>query len=103
MYTGKDFSEMNPSEEIPLTIDFVNDIPPDIAINSATFTSSVLRGEDADGANKVTGSITINGTKVTRKVKNVVGGVLYRLEATATLADNSKYTLFTHVLGRDPD
>jgi hypothetical protein len=97
MYVGTDFSEVNPGETIPLTLDFVNDVASGIIISSVGWSSGVVTGFDPNGTSIATGSPLKDGTKTTQFFHSFLAGVKYRVTATATMSDGSIMILYSHV------
>ena len=101
MYVGRDFSEVNVGEKIPLTFDFVNDIPEGPTITSVVWACAVATGNDPNASDCIIGDPLIEGTKVTQEFYNFKAGVKYLVTATVTLSDGSKYVLYSHVPCRE--
>lgn len=99
-YVGRDFPIMDPSEQIDLTIDFVNDAARCDLIASATWTIAVVTGTDASSATRAIGSTTWTGQKVTQRMGGLLTGVKYKVTALATMQSGEVLGLYSNVTGK---
>lgn len=99
-YIGRDFPIMDPSEQIDLTIDFVNDAAKGDDIASATWTVAVVTGTDASASTRALGDIDVCGQQVTQRMGGVLNGVKYKVTALATMDSGEVLGLYSHVTGK---
>ena len=75
-----------------LTVDFVNLLPSGATISSGTVTCAIhpeSEVADASAATRVSGSVTITGTKLSRRFSGGVKGARYVLTFTPTFSDTT--------------
>jgi len=96
-YVGADWDDIDPGETILLGLNFADDVATGDSISSATWTCSVASGVDASPSSRISGGPLISGTLVQIMVTGMLPGVLYRLQAYATLASGQIVTLYSHV------
>lgn len=107
MYIGQDFFPANSTEDLPLAINFVNDLPSGDTISSATITCTVADDSGETDAtpqarivggpfypNSTTVSFSFGGSPVT--------GCKYKITITATTAAGAVITDYTHILCEVP-
>lgn len=99
-YVGRDFPIMDPSEQIDLTLDFVNDAARCDNIASATWTVAVVTGVDASASTRALGSISTSGQKVTQRMGGLLTGVKYKVTALATMQSGEVLGLYSNVTGK---
>lgn len=87
------FTSKYPEEEFELTFDFRKYLARDETIDTATWDIEVIQGTDPDVADMLSGSVEINGTKITETVSNGVGDVVYRMTGEITTDQNNTYVL----------
>jgi hypothetical protein len=91
---------MDPSEQIDLTLDFVNDAARCDAVASATWTVAVVSGTDASYATRAIGDPTWCGQSVTQRMGTLLTGVKYKVTALATMNSGEILGLYSHVTGK---
>jgi hypothetical protein len=96
-YVGQDWDDIDPGETILFSLDFGKLISAGDSIGSATWTCSVASGVDAAAASRRSGTTMVSGTVVSQLMTTMQPGVLYRLQAYATLASGQVVTLYSHV------
>lgn len=111
MYCGSDFSVSdNPENEI-YTFDFVNDLSSGELLVDTTppvWSIALASGTDASVATRLSGSPVIqNGpggalTATSQRVVGLLPGVRYILQAVVTTNQGNKKSLYSHVLGNQP-
>jgi hypothetical protein len=100
MYVGNDFSEINVGEEVPLTLDFVNDLNSGESIDHAqqpSWVCTVTSGIDSTPDDCWIEPPTIEGTATTRLFGNAKAGVTYRVTATILSTDGATLILYSHI------
>lgn len=103
MYVGNDFSDVNPSETVPLTFDFVNDIKTvGVTVASAVWSVSVSTGYDPSPSSRLISTPANSGTQTSQFFGNALAGVKYLVAAVATMSDGSIMELFSHVSCKAP-
>lgn len=98
-YVGRDFPIMDPSEQIDLTLDFVNDAARCDNIASATWTVTVVTGTDASASTRAIGSTSWCGQRVTQRM-TVLNGVKYKTAVLATMQSGEVLGLYSNVTGK---
>lgn len=100
-----EFSRKRVNEDLPLTYDFVNDLPSGVAIDTVgTTTASVASDSSVDDSaptNIVSGAATNSGTEVTQKVIDGVNGCKYFLVFEVTGDDAMVYHGEATILVKD--
>jgi hypothetical protein len=89
------FSRKRVDEDLPLTYDFANDLPSDVAISATGTTTAAVAADSAvtDGSPSaiVSGTASYSGTQVTQKIINGTDGCKYFLVFEVTGDDGNKY------------
>lgn len=85
-YTHKD-----PSEAIRYGYDFAPLLVDGDTLLSVTSTIRVIEGEDASAAAMLSGTVAINGSKVSQLVINGVVGVTYKIGFSATTSSSQTF------------
>lgn len=98
-YVGRDFPIMDPSEQIDLTIDFVNDAAKCDDVASAVWTVTVVTGTDASTSSRAIGSTTWCKQAVTQRM-TVLNGVKYKTSVLATMKSGEVLGLYSNVTGK---
>lgn len=102
MQAKPDYDEFNPTDNEPVGMKFDKDIPDDPEIISAVVSLLVLDGVDPDPASHLDGAPVIGGKKVSQVIKNLVGGVKYRVVFVANGSITPGVTLYCDLYCRDP-
>lgn len=89
------FSRKRVDEDVPLTYDFVNDLPDGVSISSVGTTTAAVASDsavtDASPSAIISGTASDSGTKVTQKVINGTDGCKYFLVFSVTGDDGNTY------------
>lgn len=88
------FTPKTPAGEEFFTFNFVKELDAGETILSSVWTITVKDGVDPNASAMLSGSPTINGTKVTQKIIGGVDGVQYCLTCLATTSGPEKIPLF---------
>lgn len=99
-YVGRDFPIMDPSEQIDLTLDFVNDAARCDNIASAVWTVTVVTGVDGSASTRALGAISTCGQRVTQRMGGLLTGVKYKVTALATMQSGEVLGLYSNVTGK---
>lgn len=91
---------MDPSEQIDLTLDFVNDAAKCDDVASATWTIAVVSGTDASASTRAIGSTTWCKQSVTQRMGGLLTGVKYKVTALATMKSGEVLGLYSNVTGK---
>ncbi len=89
------FSGANQPENELFTLDFVNDLPGGDSIR----TCSVASGTDAHPADRLVGSPTVFGTRVTQRASGFLPGVQYVMACVVMTAMGSELELWAFLPG----
>ena len=93
-----DFSPVDPTERIPLSLDFSAQIPAGDSLASATATVAAYLGTDANAAALAYGAADVSGSVVTQWVgPGWLPGVVYRLTITATTTLGATISIYAHI------
>jgi hypothetical protein len=101
-YVGNDFSPQEPDEINTLSFDFVNELAVGENISSVVWSCEVVAGSDAAAATRLVGAGSVNGSKVSHRVGNLVAGMGYRIRAAATTSLGNVLALWSHVFCKSP-
>lgn len=93
MYVGEDFAAVQTDEIDSRAFDFVNSLSPGEAVLSAAWNLTVIRGTDSNPSSRL-GSAFVIGTIAAQVLHDMVGDVMYALEATATTNFGNKISLW---------
>lgn len=93
------FSAADQSEVDLYTLDFVNDLIPGDAIDTAAWACTVAVGTDPDASSYLLGTPTIFGTKVTQKAGGFLPGIKYVMTATVATRQGLSLVLWAYLLG----
>jgi hypothetical protein len=87
------FSYKITTENEQFTFDFSPVLGSSETISSATCVVEVKEGTDSNPSAIMSGTPTINGTKVAQRIFGGLDGVIYRLEVSITTSLTNVYTL----------
>ena len=89
------FSRKRVAEDLPLTYDFVNDLPTDVTIDSVGVTTATVASysavADSSPSSIISGVASDSGTKVTQKIVDGEDGCTYFLVFSVTGDDAMVY------------
>jgi len=89
------FSRKRVDEDLPLSYDFVNDLPSDVTIDAVGTTVATVAADsavsDSSPSGIISGSAADSGTVVTQKVINGTNGCNYLLVFQVTGSDGMIY------------
>lgn len=111
MYAGTDFSVSDQDENEIYSFDFVNDLSTgELLVGSPppVWTIAVVSGTDAAANSRLSGSPSVvNGpggvlTATSQRIVGLVPGVRYLLRANVNTSQGNAKTLYSHVLGEQP-
>lgn len=98
-YVGRDFPNLDPTNQRDLTLDFVNDAARCDHVASATWTVEVVKGVDASYATRALGATTWRGQLVTQRMGGLLDGVKYKVTALATMRSGEVIGLYSNITG----
>lgn len=102
-YVGADFDPMDPAETKDLSLDFSNSLRCDDSILTVAWALTVITGEDASSATRLSGDPKVSCNIATQRHTAIQDGVKYRTKATATTKRGETLILYSHVRGKGPD
>lgn len=98
MHTVRDFDPADPGEDEYFGIDFVNDLPTDEGLLSATVTLTTKLGDDLDPASHLVGPYVImEDTIVSQRIRNLQAGNVYTLRVLAVSTGLSTVSLWANI------
>lgn len=98
MHTVRDFDPADPGEDEYFGIDFINDLPTDEGLVSATVTLTTKHGDDPDPASHLIGSYVImEDTIVSQRIRNLQPGNVYTLRVLAVSTGSSIVSLWANI------
>lgn len=103
MYVGNDFPNMSPTETRRITLDFVNDLDPNLpeTIISAQWFCEVPADlntlTDPSPQSHVSGAVTISGSRVIQLITGLLPGITYRMRCVATTSASAAPELYSHL------
>jgi hypothetical protein len=84
MHCVRDFDPADPNEDEYFGIDFINDLPTDESLVSASVALTLKLGDDPDPAGHLVGGpIIMEDTIVSQRIRNLQPGNVYTLRALA--------------------
>jgi hypothetical protein len=102
MYVGRDFDPSDVGENEAYTLDFVNDLAPNEALASATWSCQAVTGSDPAAASHVSGAASVAGKTTSQRITGLLPGVKYRLQAVAATTFGNSVSLWSHVTCQSP-
>lgn len=98
-YSGTDLVDMDPGESksVSFTFTLVNSE----TISSITWGIASIGALDPYAASRL-GAGSSSGAIASNRVSGLVGGIKYLIQCEATTSDGNIYSLYTHVMCRNP-
>lgn len=98
MHTVRDFDPADPGEDEYFGIDFINDLPTDEGVLSATVTLTTKLGDDPNPASHLIGPYVImEDTIVSQRIRNLQAGNVYTLRVLAVSTGLSTVSLWANI------